>query len=273
MNEVIRFALLGLGCRLAVRVRIAGPDRDLPGHGGAELLARRHRHRRRLHAVGAPERARLAVLGLGDRRCALVGLPRGAHALGDHAPACDAPAAGSCDRDARRADHAPGRRGDPLRHRSRVRSPAGCRPTGSRSGATSPSPPTASSCSRSAARRRSLCGCCTAPASSASPPKPCPRASVPRPRSACRRIAIALLNWALGSAIAGVAGILVVPIITLQVTAMTALILAAIGRRVGRRLPILPDRHGRRVRDRHRPGTGRPVRQPGGPGLVACRSS
>jgi ABC-type branched-subunit amino acid transport system ATPase component/ABC-type branched-subunit amino acid transport system permease subunit len=39
---------------------------------------------------------------------------------------------------------------------------------------------------------------------------------------------IALLNWALGSAIATVAGILVVPIITLQVTAMTALILAAL---------------------------------------------
>ncbi len=39
---------------------------------------------------------------------------------------------------------------------------------------------------------------------------------------------IALLNWAFGSAIAAVAGILVVPIITLQVTAMTALILAAL---------------------------------------------
>jgi len=38
---------------------------------------------------------------------------------------------------------------------------------------------------------------------------------------------IALLNWALGSAIAAAAGILVVPIITLQVTSMTALILAA----------------------------------------------
>ena len=38
---------------------------------------------------------------------------------------------------------------------------------------------------------------------------------------------IALQNWALGSAIAAAAGILVVPIITLQVTAMTALILAA----------------------------------------------
>ncbi|MCQ6468575.1 hypothetical protein NPN14_25445, partial [Vibrio parahaemolyticus] len=36
---------------------------------------------------------------------------------------------------------------------------------------------------------------------------------------------IALLNWALGSAMAAVAGILVGPIITLQVTAMTALIL------------------------------------------------
>jgi ABC-type branched-subunit amino acid transport system ATPase component/ABC-type branched-subunit amino acid transport system permease subunit len=39
---------------------------------------------------------------------------------------------------------------------------------------------------------------------------------------------IAVLNWALGSAIAAIAGILVVPIITLQVTAMTALVLAAL---------------------------------------------
>ena len=39
---------------------------------------------------------------------------------------------------------------------------------------------------------------------------------------------IAVLNWALGSAIAALAGILVVPIITLQVTAMTSLILAAL---------------------------------------------
>ena len=39
---------------------------------------------------------------------------------------------------------------------------------------------------------------------------------------------IALLNWALGSAIATIAGILVVPIITLQVTSMTELILAGV---------------------------------------------
>jgi ABC-type branched-subunit amino acid transport system ATPase component/ABC-type branched-subunit amino acid transport system permease subunit len=39
---------------------------------------------------------------------------------------------------------------------------------------------------------------------------------------------IAVLNWALGSAIAAVAGILVVPIITLQVTSMTELILAGV---------------------------------------------
>jgi ABC-type branched-subunit amino acid transport system ATPase component/branched-subunit amino acid ABC-type transport system permease component len=38
---------------------------------------------------------------------------------------------------------------------------------------------------------------------------------------------VALLNWALGSGLAAVAGILVVPIITLQVTVMTSLILAA----------------------------------------------
>ena len=45
------------------------------------------------------------------------------------------------------------------------------------------------------------------------------------------------MNWALGSGIAAVAGILVVPIITLQVTAMTALILAALAAALGRRLP------------------------------------
>jgi sulfate-transporting ATPase len=39
---------------------------------------------------------------------------------------------------------------------------------------------------------------------------------------------IAVLNWALGSGIAALAGMLVVPIITLQVTAMTALVLAAL---------------------------------------------
>jgi ABC-type branched-subunit amino acid transport system ATPase component/ABC-type branched-subunit amino acid transport system permease subunit len=39
---------------------------------------------------------------------------------------------------------------------------------------------------------------------------------------------VAVLNWALGSAIAAAAGILVIPIITLQPTAMTALVLAAL---------------------------------------------
>ena len=39
---------------------------------------------------------------------------------------------------------------------------------------------------------------------------------------------IAVLNWGLGSGIAAVAGMLVVPIITLQVTAMTRLVLAAL---------------------------------------------
>lgn len=39
---------------------------------------------------------------------------------------------------------------------------------------------------------------------------------------------VAVINWALGSGIAAVAGMLVVPIITLQVTAMTGLVLAAL---------------------------------------------
>ena len=39
---------------------------------------------------------------------------------------------------------------------------------------------------------------------------------------------IAVLNWSLGSAVACIAGILVVPVMTLQVTAMTSLVLAAL---------------------------------------------
>jgi len=39
---------------------------------------------------------------------------------------------------------------------------------------------------------------------------------------------VAVINWALGSAIACIAGILVIPIITLQVTSMTSLVLAAL---------------------------------------------
>jgi sulfate-transporting ATPase len=39
---------------------------------------------------------------------------------------------------------------------------------------------------------------------------------------------VAVLNWALGSAIACIAGILVVPVMTLQVTSMTSLVLAAL---------------------------------------------
>ena len=39
---------------------------------------------------------------------------------------------------------------------------------------------------------------------------------------------IAVLNWALGSSVACMAGILVVPVMTLQVTAMTSLVLAAL---------------------------------------------
>jgi ABC-type branched-subunit amino acid transport system ATPase component/ABC-type branched-subunit amino acid transport system permease subunit len=40
--------------------------------------------------------------------------------------------------------------------------------------------------------------------------------------------AVAVVNWALGSALAALAGILVVPIVTLQITAMTSLVLAGL---------------------------------------------
>ena len=65
---------------------------------------------------------------------------------------------------------------------------------------------------------------------------------------------IALQNWALGSAIAAAAGILVVPDHHVAGDGDDRPDPRRDGRRAGRRLPILPDRHRRRVRDRHRSG-------------------
>ena len=100
--------------RRVVRLCIPGPDRDLPRHRDLELRARRNGHRRCLHAVGAA-RERLAVPGFGDRGRRLVGLPRGAHPLGDHATVATGQLAGPRDRHARCADHDPGGGRDPLR--------------------------------------------------------------------------------------------------------------------------------------------------------------
>ena len=47
----------GPGCRRVVRLRVPGPDRDLPWHRRVELLARRDGDRRCLHAVGAAQQA------------------------------------------------------------------------------------------------------------------------------------------------------------------------------------------------------------------------
>ena len=52
---------VGVGRRRPLRLRVPGPDRDLPRHRRLELLPRRHGDRRRVHAVGTADQARLAV--------------------------------------------------------------------------------------------------------------------------------------------------------------------------------------------------------------------
>ena len=64
---------------------------------------------------------------------------------------------------------------------------------------------------------------------------------------------IAVLNWSLGSGLAGLAAILVSPIVTLQVSTMTNLVLAAMAAALGRRVPVVPDRVRRRSGHRGRP--------------------
>ena len=106
---------VGARRRRVVRLRLPGPDRHLPRHRHLELLTRRNGHRRRLHAVGVAERARLAVPGFGDRRRCLVGLARNAHPLGDHATVAPGQLVGPSDRHARCAGHDPGGGGAPVR--------------------------------------------------------------------------------------------------------------------------------------------------------------
>ena len=243
MNEVIRFVLAGSGRRRVVRLCIPGPDRDLP------------RHRRLNFALGATAIAgvfmqwELHEHGWPFLASAVVGVAwsafLGPHPLGDHATPSTGQLAGPGDRHARRADHDPGGGRDPLLQRSAGRELAADRSP--RCGETSGSRSIASSCSASAAS--ALRPVAALPIE---PVRPGHRGGVGERALGSSAIGlspnrIARINWALGSAIAAVAGILVVPIITLQVTAMTALIRRD-GRRADRRLPVVPHRHDRRVR-------------------------
>ena len=106
-------------------------------------------------------------------------------------------------------------------------SPPNCRPTCGRSGG-SRSRSTGSSCWGSPPCSAPRCGPSTGTPSSGSPPPPSRRTSGRRPPSACRPDFLATINWALGSALAGVAAILIAPIVQLQVATMTNLVLAAL---------------------------------------------
>ena len=244
MNEVIRFALLGLGVGALYAFASQGLIVIYRGTGVLELLARSDRDRWRLSSVGTAVRARVAV----PARCvfgvALLSVARRVDPLGDHAPAATGQFAGSGHRHARRARHRSRRASSSATAPTPARSRVGCR----RSrvtlwgdvGTTADRFILLGIAMRVGVR---LCGCSTAPASSASQPKRCRRASAPASAIGVSPNRIAVLNWALGSAIAAIAGILVVPIITLQVTAMTELVLAGAGGCAGRRLPFVPDRH------------------------------
>ena len=115
MNEVIRFALLGLGVGALYAFASQGLIVIYRGTGvlnfslGATAIAGVFMQWE-LH-----ERARLAVPGVGGRRRRLVGVPRDAHPLGDHAAVAPGELAGAGDRHARRADHVPGSGRAPVR--------------------------------------------------------------------------------------------------------------------------------------------------------------
>ncbi len=75
---------------------------------------------------------------------------------------------------------------------------------------------------------------------------------------------VATVNWALGSALAGLAAILISPIVTLQLSVMTNLILAAIAAALVARFPLVPGGLAGRSRHRYRADRAQPVRIPAG---------
>ena len=84
MNELIRFGLLGLGVG-AIRLRVSGPNRHLPRHRSLELFAWCNRNSRCLHAMGAAHGARPSVSPSGAHRDPSLGASWGANSLDDSA--------------------------------------------------------------------------------------------------------------------------------------------------------------------------------------------
>ena len=247
MQEVIRFALAGARPRRALLARLPGPDGHLPGLRRPQLRPRRHRHGRRLRRVGGASKHGQPVRGR------LGGRPARRARRSARSPTC------SIMRQLRRASPlarivatlgvlivlqagavlrygstitfvdvgAAGDRAAPVRHHDLGR------PLHPRSA----SPP----CSASALwalYRYTQFGIATT--------------AVAENQRAASAVGlspdwIATVNWALGSALAGVGGDPDRPDrARCRSATMTNLVLAATGGRAGRRLPVVPDRLRRR---------------------------
>ena len=194
MNEVIRFALgLGVG---VVRLRLPGPDRDLPRHRRLELLARRDGDRG-VFMQWELHRARLAVPGLGGR-VAWSAFLGGLLTTGSSCGRCAGPARWSV---IATLGVLIIRRGGLIRYGSTPgRSRAGCPPTDPTLWGDVGITVDRLILLGIGIRRRCSCGCSTDRASSAWPPRRCRRASARQPRRAVPQPDRMLINWALGSA-------------------------------------------------------------------------
>ena len=122
------------------------------------------------------------------------------------------------------------------------------------------------------ADRRAV-GCSTATRSSAWPPPRWPRTSAPRPRVGLSPDRIATANWALGSALAGMAAILIAPIVQLQVAIMTNLVLAALAAALVAGFRSFPIALRRRDVHRHRRRPSSPATSTRPASPARCRSS
>ena len=110
-----------------------------------------------------------------------------------------------------------------------------------------------------AALTRRAVGVLQATRSSAWPPRRWPRTSVRRPRVGLSPDWVATANWALGSALAGMAAILIAPIVQLQVATMTNLVLAALAAALVAGFRSFPIAFVAGMRHRRRPDRARPA--------------
>ena len=273
MQEVIRFAFLGLGLGSLYSLASQGLMVIYRGSGRAQLRPRRDRDGRRLRRVGGQGRARP------DRRswpgppaCSSVPCIGALDPPADHAPAAPRLAAGPHRRHARRADRAAGRRRAALRLEDHVREAPSCPVTVLR-------PvrhhhlgrPVHPGRHRRGAHRRAVAAA-TATRSSASPPRRWPRTSGPPRPSGCRPTGSPPPTGRSARRWPASAAILIAPIVQLQVANDDEPRAGRAGHRAGRQLPVVPGRLRRRHADRHRPDRADPLRPHARASPARCRS-